>query len=261
VKSAARAGAGLVAVVPVFNEAATVGRVVRQLRRLCPVIVVDDGSGDDGAARAAAAGATRVIREARRGGKGAALRTGFAAALRMGATAVATLDGDGQHEPADLPRLIAAAHRAPRALVIGNRFDGPGGDAVPRLRLGAIRISDRTLSWLTRTPLRDTQCGFRIYPAALLEEVTLREGGFVLETEALVQAVRAGYPVTSVPVRAIYPPGRAGRFRAVADGARIARYLLGELGQDLGRRVRAAWLRRVRILFASTTPGAGGRGP
>jgi glycosyltransferase involved in cell wall biosynthesis len=247
-----RVGPGLVAVVPVFNEGATVGRVVRQLRRVCPVIVVDDGSTDDGAARAAAAGAAQVIREPRRAGKGTALRTGFAAALRMGATAVATLDGDGQHEPADLPRLVAAAHRAPRALVIGNRIDGRGGDPIPRLRLGAIRISDRALTWLTRTVLRDTQCGFRIYPAALLEAVTLREGGFVLETEALVQAVRAGYPVTSVPVRTIYPPDRAGRFRAVSDGARIARYLLAELGRDLGRRLRAAWLRRVRPFFPAT---------
>jgi glycosyltransferase involved in cell wall biosynthesis len=249
VRTAERASPALVAVVPVFNEEATVGRVVRQLRRVCPVIVVDDGSTDEGAARATAAGAVHVIREGRRTGKGAALRTGFAAALQMGATAVATLDGDGQHEPADLPRLIAAAHRAPRALVLGDRLGGRGGDPVPRLRLAAIRISDRALTWLTRTALRDTQCGFRIYPAAMLEEITLRQEGFVLETEALVEAVRAGYPVTSVPVRSIYPPGRAGRFRAVSDGKRIARYLLAELRRDLGRRLRASWLRRVRVLF------------
>lgn len=240
---------GLVAVVPVFNEAATVGRVVRQLRRVCPVIVVDDGSTDDGAARAAAAGASRVVRTPRRAGKGAALRAGFAAALGMGATAVATLDGDGQHDPADLPRLIAAAHRAPRALVVGDRLGGRGGDRIPVLRLGAIRISDRALAWVTRTTLKDTQCGFRIYPAVLLGAITLREGGFVLETEALVRTVQAGYPVISVPVRAIYPPDRAGRFRAVADGARIARYLLGEFRRGVGRRVRATWARRLRLLF------------
>jgi glycosyltransferase involved in cell wall biosynthesis len=239
---------GLVAVVPVFNEAATVGRVVRQLRRACPVIVVDDGSTDDGAARAAAAGAS-VIREPRRAGKGAALRVGFVAALRMGATAVVTLDGDGQHDPADLPCLIAAAHRAPRALVVGDRLGGRGGDRIPVLRLGAIRISDCALAWLTRTVLRDTQCGFRIYPAALLGTITLREEGFVLETEVLVRAARAGHPVVSVPVRAIYPPDRTGRFRAVSDGARIARYLLGELCRDLGRRLRATCVRRVRLLF------------
>jgi glycosyltransferase involved in cell wall biosynthesis len=237
----------VVAVVPVFNEADTVARVVRQLRRLCPVIVVDDGSTDGGAVRAAAAGATRVICHARRAGKGAALRTGFVAALGMGATAVATLDGDGQHDPTDLPRLVAVAHRVPRALILGNRLDGRGTDRVPRLRLGAIRISDRALGWLTGAAVRDTQSGFRLYPAALLAAVPLREEGFVLETEALVRASQAGYQLVSVPVRTIYPPGRAGRFRALSDGARIGWFLAGEFARELARGWRGLYGRRAGV--------------
>jgi glycosyltransferase involved in cell wall biosynthesis len=241
----------LIAVVPVFNEADTVGRVVRQLRRVCPVIVVDDGSTDGGGARAAAAGATRVLHHAERAGKGAALRAGFQAALGMGAAAVATLDGDGQHDPADLPQLIAAARRSPRALIMGDRVSRRRGDRIPVVRLGAIRLSDRALRWLTGWAVKDSQCGFRIYPAPLLEVIPLREEGFVLETAVLVRAVRAGYALVSVPVRAIYPPGRAGRFRAVSDGVRIGWYVLREASRELAARVRAGRARRARVVPAA----------
>jgi glycosyltransferase involved in cell wall biosynthesis len=228
---------GLVAVVPVFNEEGTVGTLVRRLRRRCPVIVVDDGSTDDGGARALAAGAARVIRLGRRAGKGAALQRGFQEALRMGATAVVTLDGDGQHDPADLPRLVAVARRRPLALVLGDRLGTRRGDRMPWTRLTAVRLADRALGWLTGAPVRDSQCGFRLYPATLLRSVALSEPGFVLETEVLVKALRAGHPVVGAPVRRIYPPDRRSRFRAVGDGARIVGYLLREVGQELGRRV------------------------
>jgi hypothetical protein len=75
------------------------------------------------------------------------------------------------------------------------------------------------------TPLSDSQCGFRIYPGAFLREITLVEGGFVLETEALVRATGAGYRLVSVPIRSVYPRGRRSRFHAVTDVARIAGYL------------------------------------
>ena len=216
---------GLWAVVPVFDEMRTLGTVVERLRTHCPVIVVDDASTDGSAGVAARAGAAEVLRHAHREGKGAALRTGFGAALRHGATAVVTLDGDGQHDPEDLPRLLLAHSEAPDALVLGDRFGAGGGDPIPPLRRLAIRTADRTLGPMLPAPLSDSQCGFRIYPGAFLREVALREGGFVLETEALVRAARAGYRVVSVPIRAVYPRGRQSRFHAVTDVARIAWYL------------------------------------
>jgi glycosyltransferase involved in cell wall biosynthesis len=238
----------VVAVIPVFNEAATVAGVVTRLRDLCPVIVVDDASTDTSAVRAAAAGASCVIRTGRRTGKGGALRAGFAEALRRDAGAVVTVDGDGQHDPGDLPRLLAAARRAPGALVVGDRLRCRGGDRIPRVRRLAIRAADRFVRWLTRTPICDTQCGFRVYPAAFLRAVALREEGFVLETEALVGAARRGHALVSVPVRAIYPPGRASRFRALADGVQIGRYIAREVLREAPRRLAAEVRgRRVRV--------------
>jgi len=109
--------------IPVFNEAATIGDIVERARLHGPVLVVDDGSTDATAARAAAAGAEVVTLEARRG-KGAALRRGFAEARRRGVARVVTLDGDGQHEPDEIPRLLKVATEEPAALVIGGRLTG-----------------------------------------------------------------------------------------------------------------------------------------
>ena len=243
---------GLVAVVPIFNEAETVGRIVRRLRRVCPVVVVDDGSTDGGGGRAAAGGASRVIRCAERQGKGAALRLGFAEALRLEAEVVATLDGDGQHDPADLPRLLAAARRAPLAMVVGDRLTRGDGDRMPPVRRLAMRIADGLLHWLTGTVVRDTQCGFRVYPAALLRTLALQEEGFVTETEVLLKAARAGHRLVSVPVRRIYPAGRRSRFRALADGVRIGRYLAREAGRETARRLIGERLaRRLRLASGS----------
>ena len=241
----------LATVIPAFNEGATIGAVVAGVRAVCPtaaVFVVDDASTDETAARAAAAGAHGVLRVSPRAGKGAALRAGFAAALAEGAELVATLDADGQHDPADLPRLLAAGRAAPDGLIMGDRLAPGSGDRIPGLRLGAIRAADVVLRWLARTAIRDSQCGFRVYPATLLRALPLSREGFVLETEVLLGATRLGYRLVSVPVRSIYPPDRASRFRALADGTRIGWYLAGETARELSVRfVNEAGRRRLRL--------------
>jgi glycosyltransferase involved in cell wall biosynthesis len=233
----------VMAVVPAYDEAPTIGAVVRGVREACPevvVVVVDDGSTDGTARTAVAAGADRVLRSTHRAGKAAALRAGFAAALAAGADVVATLDGDGQHDPTDLSRLLAVARGVPGALVLGDRLVA-GGDPIPGSRLRAIQAADRVLRWLLGVPLRDSQCGLRCYPAALLRRLSLREPRFVVETEALVGAARLGHPLVSVPVRSIYPTGRTSRFRALGDGARVAWYLARLVVQEL----RDRWLHRA----------------
>ena len=211
-------------VIPAYNEAPTLGAVVAAARAHAPVLVVDDGSDDASAAVAARAGA-EVIRHPKRLGKGEAIRTGVAAARRRGATLVVTLDGDGQHDPADLAVVLDAARAAPRAIVVGSRLGA--GAALPADRLNAIRVAGFFVSWASGLTVRDTQSGFRAYPVELFDDVEPRRGGFVFETEVLVAAAARGWRVREVPVTAIPRAARRSRFRPLGDGVAIGAYLAG----------------------------------
>jgi glycosyl transferase family 2 len=211
-------------VIPVHDEAATIAGVVAEARRHGPVLVVDDGSKDDGAVRAAAAGA-EVLRHPRRLGKAQALRTGVAAARARGASVVVTLDGDGQHDPADVPALLAAA--APRTLVIGRRCDDRGTLAVERVN--AIRLAGFFMNWAGGARVLDTQSGFRLYPLALFDDLRLRRGGFVFESEVLLAALARGWRVVEVDITAQPRTGERSRFRPVRDGAAIGAFIAGRV--------------------------------
>jgi Glycosyl transferase family 2 len=226
-----------VIVIPVFDESVTIGRVVAAARAHGPVLVVDDGSRDDSAAVAAAAGA-EVLRHARRLGKAQALLSGIAAARRRGGTVVVTLDGDGQHDPAAIPALLAAAGAGERAVVVGNRLSGPG--TLPSMRRNAIRMASFFANWTSGLTLHDSQSGFRVYPLALFDDVRTRRGGFVFETEILLAAAARGWRVEECAVAAIPRGGQRSRFRPVRDGVAIGTFLAG--------RVLARWGREARTL-------------
>jgi glycosyltransferase involved in cell wall biosynthesis len=217
----------LLIVIPVHNEAGTVADVVRGALRHGDVLVVDDASSDGAGAVAVAAGAD-VLRLDRRSGKGEALRRGLAEAVARGADRVITMDGDGQHDPADIPQLLSAAEQAPDALIIGGRL-GALGEAppaiLPRGRVAAMRVAGFFIDWLTETAVADTQSGFRVYPAGLFAAVRPRHGGFVLESEMLVRAASLGCRLVEVPVTAIHFSDRTSRFRPMRDGVAVGAYL------------------------------------
>jgi Glycosyl transferase family 2 len=217
-------------VVPVFNEADTVGEVVAGARAYAPVLVVDDGSRDESAEIARRAGAG-VSRHPRRLGKGAAIRTGIEAARARGASVVVTLDGDGQHQPADLGRVLDAARTMPRTIVIGGRLDE--ADVLPPARLNAIRVAGFFMNWACGLSLQDTQSGFRAYPMALFDEIRFHRGGFVFETEVLVAGVTRGWRVHEIPIAALPRVRQRSRFRPINDGVAIGGYI--------ATRVMARW--------------------
>jgi glycosyltransferase involved in cell wall biosynthesis len=218
-------------VIPAYDEAATIRDVVERALAQCPrVIVVDDGSTDGTAAALAGLRAT-LLRNATNQGKAASLWLGIQHALAEGAEAVITLDGDGQHAPEDVPRLVEMAARHPGQIVIGSRMGERA--AFPRRRLYANEAANFCISWAAGYRIGDSQSGFRLYPAALLQHITVphdRAHGFVFESEILIEAARRGIRSVSVPIAAIYRPGaRASHFHAVRDVVRIARMVTWKL--------------------------------
>jgi len=148
----------IVAVIPAYNEAPRVGAVVLAVRELLPVIVVDDGSTDRTSDVARETGA-EVVEQRPNQGKGAALRSGFRQALAIGADAIFTLDADGQHAPADIPLLLAAATADPAPdLVIGTR----SFRSMPPIRRLSNELGRRAFSWAVGRDIPDNQSGFRV---------------------------------------------------------------------------------------------------
>lgn len=202
------------AVIPCFNEAATIAQVVAEVQPfLSRIIVVDDGSTDGTASRAAAAGA-QVVRHPANEGKGAAVRTGLLAAAQAGGEWAVLLDGDGQHKPADIPALVRCARHSGSPLVVGNRMHDQ--KAIPWLRRQVNRAMSRALSWRLGRHLPDTQCGFRLVNLRIWQTVGLRCRHFEVESEMLTAFVRAGWRVEFVPIQVV-GLGPSSRIRPVRD--------------------------------------------
>jgi glycosyltransferase involved in cell wall biosynthesis len=203
-----------VALVPAYQAEATVGAVVRGARPFVErVVVVDDGSSDATGAEARSGGA-EVQRLPENRGKGAALRAGLETVLAAGSGAshVAFLDADGQHDPSDLPGLLAAA-RGGEDFVIGSRMGEP--DAIPAYRFRTNEIGSRILERMTGLEIEDAQSGFRVVSTSLLRRFRLNARGYAIETEMLLKAAPFLRRFAHVPVRAIY--GGPSHYRPFRD--------------------------------------------
>lgn len=214
-------------VIPAYNAAKTLAPLVRQIKQMgLDAVVINDGSTDE-TARAASEAGTLVISHLENRGKGAALRTGFAFALQADYEAVVTLDGDGQHDPQEIPRLLEAAGASTTAVVVGSRLVDQR--SMPLLRRGTNRLMSGIVSLITRQRIPDSQCGFRVIRREALTGLPLSCRHFDLETELLLAASRSGWTVTSVPIRTIYDH-HPSRIRPLPDGIRfvglVLRYLL-----------------------------------
>jgi glycosyltransferase involved in cell wall biosynthesis len=206
-----------VAIVPAFNEAGTIADVVTGLHGLVShVLIVDDGSTDETAERARAAGA-EVLSRGTNTGKGSAVRAGLAQVMTGPFTHVLLLDGDLQHRPSEASRLLDAAERTGADLVLGERQFSREG--MPAARYHANRIGSRALSWFVGAPVLDSQCGFRVCRLDALRNLPLRARGYEIETEMLVKLRRRGARLASVPITAVYTAERS-KLRPVRDTTR-----------------------------------------
>jgi glycosyltransferase involved in cell wall biosynthesis len=207
-------------VVPAFNEATSIGAVVRDLQAAAPwreIIVVDDGSTDDTGARAAAAGA-RLVRHPYNKGNGAAVKTGIRHAT---GAFVLIADGDGQHHAADAARLVA--HLDAYDLVVGAR--APATQANSARRFGNA-VLNRVASYLTEQPIPDLTSGFRAARRdCLLEFLHLLPNGFSTPTTTTLAFMKAGYSVRFEPVDAGRREG-VSKIRLGPDGVQFFMILL-----------------------------------
>jgi glycosyltransferase involved in cell wall biosynthesis len=212
------------AIIPCFNEEATIAALVRAVSEHLPfVIVVDDGSTDTTAALARVAGAT-VVSHAKNFGKGAALRTGLSLAKKQGFEWAFTLDGDGQHAPDDIPVFLCCAGQTEALLVVGNRMHN--AHAMPWLRRQVNSWMSRQLSRRAGRHLPDTQCGFRLVHLETWAGLSLKTERFEVESEMLMEFLAAEYAVAFVPIQ-IIGQRRNSRIHPVADSLRWWRWWHG----------------------------------
>jgi glycosyltransferase involved in cell wall biosynthesis len=217
-------------VIPARNEVATIRDITeRSLAQVKRVIVVDDGS-QDGTADAVRDLPITLVVNATHHGKGAALWRGMQQALTLDVSGVITLDADGQHAPEDIPRLIAAYERQPGRIIIAARQSDPSN--TPRVRYIANKIANFWISWACGQRLVDSQSGFRLYPAKLLRQGTIRHGikrGFVFESELLIEAAHAGFRCFAVAIPVVFTHGmRPSHYRHI-DTWKITLMVAGKL--------------------------------
>ena len=194
---------GPIVVTPTYQESETIGPLVRALRAQGVAVLVVDDDSPDGTARLAEDAGARVIRRRGRRGFASAYVEGLSAALAFGADPILQMDADLSHDPADLPRLVAALD-AGASLALGSRYVPGGGTRNWELyrralsRFGSLYAA----AWLG-LPYHDLTGGFKAWRASLLREIslsTLRGEGYVFQVECTNRAARLGARITEVPI-------------------------------------------------------------
>ena len=202
--------------IPTYNNAGTLGDVVRRSQATgLPVMVVDDGSTDNTAALLKEMPEVTVLRHMENRGKGMALKSGFIQAKELGYRYVITLDADGQHFPEDVHKLLQ--HKDPCTLVVGSRPQrgNSGGSSF------ANNFSNFWFRLYTWKNLPDTQTGYRLYPLENLPGLWLLTSRYEAELALLVFSAWKGLKLTPVTVQVSYPENRVSHFRPTADFLRI----------------------------------------
>jgi glycosyltransferase involved in cell wall biosynthesis len=214
------------AIIPAYEEGRQIAQVVREaLAYAAEVFVIDDGSADDTSRQAAAAGAT-VLRHERNLGKGCALQTGLRRAAEKGHEIAVTLDGDGQHDPREIPKLLRELRRG-ADIVVGCRMQKP--DGMPPDRLLTNMLMSSILGILTKCRIRDTQSGFKALRIRKVRELQFSTSRFDWESELIIKAARRGLRMREVGVKSIYANHHRSKIKVVSDTYRFMKLVLSNM--------------------------------
>ncbi|WP_292375937.1 glycosyltransferase family 2 protein [Methanosarcina sp. UBA411] len=191
-------------ILPAFNEEVSIGSVVLLTRYYADsVIVVDDGSSDRTAEIARKAGAEVIVHEVNKG-KGAALKTGFAAADNLGADIIVTMDSDGQHNPAEIPKLVDPIIKGEADMVNGSRYLNGLDKNTPAYRRVGQTILDRVTNLNSGLEITDSQSGFRAFAASTKDIFRFTAQGMAIESEMLADAGKSGLRIAEVEIGVRY---------------------------------------------------------
>ncbi len=192
----------ITAILPAYNEDVSIGSVVLRTRQYVDrIIVVDDGSHDRTAELAKLAGAEVLIHPTNLG-KGAALKTGFTSL--NGSDVIVTIDADGQHDPADIPRLIEPILRGEADMVIGSRYLNGNKKDTPLYRRLGQKVLDTATNLDSGLNITDSQSGFRAFAARIKDVFKFRQNGMAIESEMLADAAAAGLQIKEVEIGVRY---------------------------------------------------------
>ena len=221
----------LAAIIPAYNEGLVIGSVVLQARKHADrVIVVDDGSLDRTAETARLAGAD-VIRFEENGGKARAMMAGFARARELGYEAVVMLDGDGQHNPDEIPAVAAPVLAGEADLVIGSRFLDIKAD-IPKYRVAGQKVLNgfTNLSTDGGFATTDSQSGFRALSRRALENLTFSSEGYSIESDMIAHFAPLGLAMTEVPISVTYDVPHKHKKNPVSHGFGVLARIVGLIG-------------------------------
>jgi polyprenyl-phospho-N-acetylgalactosaminyl synthase len=214
----------VIAVIPAYNEATRVGNVVTAVRPYVQnVIVVDDGSTDSTGAAARAAGAV-VITHSENSGAGAATMTGIEAARRMHADTVVTLDADEQHDPTDIPRLLAPILTGSADIVFANRFGQR--NRIPAIRRVFNAIGNFVTLIATGKWVQDSQSGYKVFGSRALQQIEIRMRGFEFCTEIVREAAHHEWRIAEIPAKVLYSEYTLKKGQSFGSGVRTALKIL-----------------------------------
>jgi glycosyltransferase involved in cell wall biosynthesis len=220
----------VMAIIPAYNESASIGKIVSETsKHVSSVIVVDDGSSDNTAEVAASMNA-RVVRNTYNNGKGAAIKRGLIECLKHNPDIVITLDGDGQHDPAEIPKLLEPIENEEADIVIGSRYGKTTYMSleIPRYRRIGLSFIDVMNRSLLNSRIKDTQSGFRVYTKDVISMLSnYSSTGFGVEIEQLAKAESYGLRIVEVPITIRYKGlNNTSKRNAFLHGTRILSTIL-----------------------------------
>jgi len=222
----------ITAMIPAYNEEKTIAKVVEGARRhVTEVLVVDDGS-TDGTPEVARNAGAMILRHSHNVGYGASLATGFKYVKDNGASILVVLDGDGQHDPGQIPQLVAPIVEGKADIVIGSRFmDDELKSRMPAYRRFGIGVVNRAWRLASSDSMTDTQCGFRAYSKRAIDKIDITEAGMSASLQVLDQASDNNLKVVEVPVSVRYG-GDTSTVEPGRHGMELINYVLKKLKEE-----------------------------